>query len=65
MPKPWFGLRVCTRVLPEARRTVGVTAEGFGALQRQIEALQEQMRRGMNLAVRDESEDEREERKSN
>ena len=31
------------------RRAVGVTAEGFRALQRQIEALQEQMRRGMNL----------------
>ena len=28
---------------------------------RKIEALQEQMHRGMNLAVRDESEDEREE----
>ena len=43
------------------RRAEGVTAEGFRALQRQIEALQEQMRRGMNLTVRDESEDEREE----
>ena len=36
------------------QRAVGVTAEGF-------RALQEQMRRGMNLAERDESEDEREE----
>ena len=42
-------------------RAVGVTAKGFRALQRQIEALQEQMHRGMNLTVRDESEDEREE----
>ena len=43
------------------RRVVGVIVEGFWALQRQIEALQEQMRRGMNLIVRDESEDERKE----
>ena len=38
-----------------------VTVEGFRALQSQIEALQEQMRRGMNFTVKDESEDEREE----
>ena len=43
------------------RRAVGVTAEGFRALQMQIEALQEKMHRGMNLAIRDKSEDEREE----
>ena len=47
------------------RRAIGVTAEAFRALQRQIEALQEQMRRGMNLTVRDEIEDEREEGKVN
>ena len=35
--------------------------KGFRALQRQMQALQEKMRRGMNLTVRDESEDEREE----
>ena len=47
------------------RRAIGVTVEGFRSLQRQIEALQEQMRRGMNLAERDESEDEREEGQEN
>ena len=46
-------------------RTVGVTTEGFRALQRQMQALQEQMRRGMNLTVRDESKDEREEGQAN
>ena len=46
-------------------RAVGVTAEGFRALQRQIEALQEHMHRGMNLTERDESEDEREEEQAN
>ena len=46
-------------------RAIGVTVEGFQALQRQIEALQDQMRKGMNLPVRDESEDEREEGQEN
>ena len=45
------------------RRAVGVTVEGFQALQRQMQALQEQMHRGMNLTIRDESDDEREEGK--
>ena len=43
------------------RRAIGVTIEGFRALQRQMQALQEQMRKGMNLVVRDESDDERQE----
>ena len=43
------------------QRVVGVTDEGFWALQKKMQALQEQMHRGMNLTVRDESEDEREE----
>ena len=47
------------------QRAIGVTAKGFRALQRQMQALQEQMRRGMNLAIRDESEDEREEGQAN
>ena len=42
------------------RRAAAITPEGFRALQRQIQALQEQMRRGMNIAVREESEDEAE-----
>ena len=42
------------------RRVIGVIAEGFHALQRQMQALQEKMHRGMNLTVRDESDDERE-----
>ena len=37
------------------RRAIGVTVEGFQALQRKMQALQEKMRRGMNLAIRDES----------
>ena len=47
------------------QRAVGVTTEGFRALQRQIESLKEQMCRGMNLTIRDESEDEREEEQVN
>ena len=43
------------------RRAIGVTTKGFQALQRQMQALQEQMCRGMNLTIRDDSEDEREE----
>ena len=40
------------------RRVVSVTPKGFRALQRKIEALEEQMHRGINLPVRDESKDE-------
>ena len=40
------------------RRAIAVTLEGFLALQRKIQTLQEQMHRGMNLAIKDESEDE-------
>ena len=47
------------------RRAIGVIVEGFQALQRQIEALLEQMHRGMNLTIRDESDDEREEGQAN
>ena len=43
------------------QRTVGVTTEGFQALQRQMQEFQEQIHRWMNLALRDESEDERDE----
>ena len=39
-------------------RAAGVTPKGFRALQRQIQALEEQMHRGTNLPIRDESEDE-------
>ena len=42
------------------QRVVAITPEGFRALQRQIQALQEQMHHGMNIAIRDESEDEAE-----
>ena len=41
-----------------SERAVGVTPKGFRALQRQMQALEEQMHRGINLPVRDESEDE-------
>ena len=42
------------------RRAIGVTNKGFQALQQKMKALQEQMCRGMNLTIRDESDDERE-----
>ena len=40
------------------KRVVGVTPKGFTALQRQMQALEEKMHKGMNLLIRDESEDE-------
>ena len=40
------------------RRVVGVTPEGFRALQRQMQALEEKICRGINLLIRDEREDE-------
>ena len=39
---------------------MGVIAKGLWALQRKMQALQEKMCRGMNLTIRDESEDEKE-----
>ena len=39
-------------------RVVGVTPEGFRALQRQMKALEEKMCKAINLPIRDESEDE-------
>ena len=39
-------------------RVVGVTPKGFRALQRQMQALEEQMHRGINLPIRDENKDE-------
>ena len=39
-------------------RHIGVAIEGFQALQRKMQALEEQMFRGINLPIRDESKDE-------
>ena len=39
-------------------RATGVTPEGFRALQRKMQALEEKMHRGMNLPIIDESKDE-------
>ena len=39
-------------------RVVGVMPKGFRALQKQMKELEKQMRRGINLPVRDKSEDE-------
>ena len=56
----------CTRVSTKAQKCLhdernvrGVTPE-VRSLQRHMQALQQQMRRGMNLTIRDESEDKRE-----
>ena len=38
-------------------RAIGVTPKGFRALQRKMQALEEQMCRGINLPIRNESED--------
>ena len=39
-------------------RAAGVTPGAFRGLQRKMQVLEEKMRRGMNLTIRDESEDE-------
>ena len=55
---------VCTRVLAEARKCLHkesvvkeLTPKGFRGLQRKMQALEEQMYRGINLLLRDERED--------